>query len=110
MTDIRATFALITIGLAVAGCQTDRKALTLSQGEAINVAIKRAQFEFNCPAATGSVISSEMLAPMINIPLLRGPLRAQYTIGVAGCNHHQTYIVVCPQDGSMTCFAGEGKH
>ncbi len=110
MTIIRARFAIIAIALAAAGCQSNSQVLAGSQQEAIGVATKRAQFEFNCPQATGTVLSSEMVQPAINGPLLRGPERAEYTIGVSGCNQRQTYIVICPQDGSGGCFAGEGNN
>ncbi len=109
MKNLRTRLALITVAFAVAGCQSDQQALASSQSEAMGVAVKRGQFELNCPAATGSVLSSQMVQPAINGPLMRGPERAEYTIGVSGCNQRQTYVVVCPQDGSNGCFAAEGQ-
>jgi hypothetical protein len=109
MKNLRTRLALITVACAVAGCQSDQQALASGQSEAMGVAVKRGQFELNCPAATGSVLSSQMVQPAINGPLLRGPERAEYTIGVSGCDQRQTYVVVCPQDGSSGCFAAEGQ-
>jgi len=38
-----------------------------------------------------------------------GLWRAEYTIGVAGCDKRHTYVVVCP-DGGEGCFAtGPGR-
>jgi hypothetical protein len=56
------------------------------------------------------VLSSEMVQPAINGPLVRGIERAEYTIGVEGCGQKHTYVVICPQDGSGGCFAGEGNN
>lgn len=110
MLNIRACAAMITAAVAISGCQSDQQLLAGSQAEAIGVATKRAQFEFSCPQATGTVLSSEMVQPAINGPLVRGIERAEYTIGVEGCNQKQTYVVVCPQDGSGGCFAAEGNN
>ncbi len=110
MSYVRACFAVLTVALTVTGCQSNQQVLAGSQQEAIGVATKRAQFEFNCPQATGSVLSSEMVQPAIDGPIVRGPERAEYTIGVAGCDHRKTYVVICPQDGSSGCFAAEGEN
>ena len=109
MNNIRACLAVVAATVAVSGCQSNEQILQGSQQEALGVATQRGQFEFNCPQATGSVLSSEMVQPAINGPLIRGPERAEYTIGVSGCNQRQTYIVICPQDGSGGCFAAEGN-
>ena len=73
------------------------------------MALKRGQFELNCLAATASVLSSQLAQPVGNGPILRGPERAEYTIGVSGCDQRKTYVVICPQDGSGGCFAAEGN-
>jgi hypothetical protein len=33
-----------------------------------------------------------------------GLQRVEYTVGVEGCNHRTTYVVIC-QEGTDTCFA-----
>lgn len=109
MNKLHARLALITVAFAVAGCQSDQQVLASTQSEALGVAVKRGQFELNCPAATGSVLSSQMAQPVLEGPLLRGPERAEYTIGVSGCEKRATYVVICPQDGSGGCFAAEGQ-
>jgi len=108
MISLRTGLAVIVAAIGVSACQSDQQALASSQAQAMDVAVKRGQFEFSCPAATGSVLSSEMVQPALQGPLLRGPERAEYTIGVSGCGQKQTYVVVCPQDGSNGCFAAEG--
>jgi hypothetical protein len=71
------------------------------------MAVRRAQFEMNCPAATGQVISREIIQPLsfyVGVP------RAEYTVGVTGCGKRATYIVICPQNGSSSCFAGGARN
>jgi len=77
------------------------------QPEAVSMAVRRAQFEMNCPAATGQVISREIIQPLsfyVGVP------RAEYTVGVTGCGKRATYIVICPQNGSSSCFAGGARN
>ena len=85
MISVRTGLAIIMAAIGVSACQSDQQALASSQAQAMDVAVKRGQFELSCPAAAGSVLSSEMVQPAIEGPLLRGPERAEYTIGVSGC-------------------------
>ena len=93
---------------AVAGCQSDAQTLAKYEPNAVDVAVKRAQFELSCPTANGSVLESKMVQPVLNGPLVHGVERGEYTVGVAGCDKRQTYVVVCPIDNSG-CFAAEGE-
>jgi hypothetical protein len=90
--------------ISVAGCQSQGQVLASDQDMAIQAAERRGQFELSCPAATGTVLSSNMLQPV----LWGGEERAEYTIGVTGCDKRKVYIVVCPQS-STGCFAGVGR-
>jgi hypothetical protein len=90
--------------LAVAGCQTQTQMLASDQATASQVAARRGQFELNCPQVTTTVLSSNVLQPL----LWGGQERAEYTIGVAGCDRRSTYIVVCALD-SPSCFAGAAR-
>jgi hypothetical protein len=102
---IRLAFATLAAAVAVAGCQTQQQMVDQMQGEAAHVAQRRAAFELNCPGATASVLSSEMIqSPMMN-PRFAPPQRAEYTVGVAGCGQRATYLVICAVDGTG-CFAG----
>jgi hypothetical protein len=89
---------------ALAGCQTDAQLLAGDQATATGVAVRRAQFEMNCPAATGTVLSSNVLQPVA----WRGMERAEYTVGIEGCGQRRTYVVVCAID-SPSCFAAVGR-
>jgi hypothetical protein len=93
--------------LVAAGCNTTPLTTTL-QPTALDYALKRARFDMNCPAATGSVLTSETVQPALNGPLMRGTERAQYTVGVTGCGQRQTVQVICAQggDGCFTANAG----
>jgi len=73
---------------------------------AIETALNRARFEMNCPAATANVLSREVTQPAVMGPGYMGIQRAEYTIGVAGCDKRSTVVVVCPEGGEG-CFAGK---
>jgi hypothetical protein len=90
--------------LSLAGCQSQGQVLASDQDTAIQTAVRRGQFELGCQAATGEVLSSNMLQPA----LWGGEERAEYTVGVTGCGKRKVYIVICPQ-GSTGCFAGVGR-
>ena len=91
----------LLLGLVVLGaCQSSQQILAEEQGVATQVALRRAQFEMNCPAATATVLSSQLLQTVA----WRGLERAEYTIGVNGCGRREVYISVC-QLGSPSCLA-----
>ena len=87
--------------LLLAGCQSQGQILASDQDVAIQTAVQRGRFELGCPEATGSVLSSNMLQPV----LWGGEERAEYTVGVSGCGKREVYVVVCPL-ASSGCFAG----
>jgi hypothetical protein len=96
----------MTVAMAVlTGCQSTQQLMDASQGQAMSIATRRGQFEMNCPAATGQVISREEVPPVLQF---RGTPRLEYTIGVSGCGQRGTFLVICPEDGSG-CFAGAGR-
>jgi hypothetical protein len=95
-----------TAVLAATSCQTV-PFLQSAQPAAIDAAQRRAKFEFNCPGATGQVISEENIQePMGNLRWTPPP-RAEYTIGVSGCSKRATYLVICTEGGG--CVAGGGR-
>jgi hypothetical protein len=102
-----AVFAMLA-ALTALGCQTTAQIMDSLQPQAISVATRRAQFEMNCPAAAGQLISREEVQPVIMNPRFGGVVRAEYTVGVAGCGQRATYLVICPEDGSG-CFAAGGR-
>ena len=94
--------------LTVVGCASDQELLANQQSMAIQTALSRGKFELDCPAATGTVLSQETVQPVIRGPLVGGMERVQYTVGVAGCDKRQSYVVICEVGGSG-CFAADGQ-
>ena len=95
---------VLAAALVTSGCQTPAEMLASDQANASGVAARRGQFELNCPQVTTSILSSNVLQPV----LWGGQERAEYTIGVAGCERRATYIVVCAL-GSPSCFAAAAR-
>jgi len=85
---------LVVVMLTGAGCVSQAQFLDGKQGMAMQTAVSRGQFEMNCPAATGTVLSREVVQPVLQGPLLNGIQRAEYTVGVAGCGTRTTFVVV----------------
>jgi len=92
---------LVGASALLTGCQSSQQSLANEQDVATQTALKRGQFELDCPNATATVLSSDMLQPV----LWRGTERAEYQVGVQGCGKRATYVVVCPMD-SQGCVAG----
>jgi hypothetical protein len=102
--------ALIALAVAsVAGCASGPPFIDEMQPEAVSMAVRRGQFEMNCPSATGEVISRETLQPVVQTFRYTGVTRAEYTVGVTGCNQRAMYVVICPDNGSGSCFAGGSR-
>jgi hypothetical protein len=92
--------------IAIVGCTTV-PLTTAKQPMALDFALKRARFEMNCPAATGQVLSSETIQPPGGVgPRFQGVERAQYTIGITGCDKRETMVVICA-DQADGCFAAD---
>src|SRR5262245_17759176 len=104
-----ATFGMLIAALAAAGCQTQAKFLQSMEEQAMQTALARGKFELNCTAATASILSKEVVQPAIQGPYFMGPERAEYTVGVSGCNQRATYLVLCPQGGSG-CFSAGSRN
>ena len=87
--------------LAIAGCASQSGFIKDKQEAAVNSALARGKFDLNCPNATGTVLSSSYMPPEETGPAA-GLKRAQFAIGVAGCDKRTTYTVLCP-DKTDTC-------
>jgi hypothetical protein len=103
---VAVTLALMAAGCTSPGTSPSPSFIEQAQAPAVSTAVRRAQSEMNCPAATGQVISREMLQPL---SFYTGVPRAEYTIGVTGCGKQANYYVVCPNDGSGSCAAGRSR-
>jgi hypothetical protein len=105
----RIVLLLVVVMVAGVGCVSQAQFLDSKQGMAMQTAVTRGQFEMNCQAATGTVLSREVVQPVLQGPLLNGIQRAEYTVGVAGCGKRTTFVVICPDEGEG-CFAtGPGR-
>lgn len=95
------------ISLALlAGCASGPPFIDKMQPTALEMAKRRGAFELNCPSATATMLSNETVQP---ISWRWGYQRAEYTVGVSGCNKRATYVVICPDNGSGSCFAGGSR-
>jgi hypothetical protein len=97
---------IAALGSLVSGCQSQQQVVDEMQADAAHVAQRRGAFELNCPAATASVLSKEMIQSPITNPRWAPPERAEYTVGVSGCNKRATYLVVCAAGGTGCVAAG----
>ena len=105
---MRRTLALGAVAISVmfCGCQSQQQMVDELQADATQVAKQRSRFELNCPTATASVLSKEMIQSEIVNPRWAPPQRAEYTVGVSGCNKRATYLVVCAEGGTGCVAAG----
>jgi hypothetical protein len=103
------TSAALVAGLVVAGCASQAQFLQNKEAMALQTATSRGQFELNCPAATGTILSREVVQPAIQAPRFGGLQRAEFTVGVAGCGKRTTFVVICPDEGDGCFAAGPGR-
>ena len=96
----------VALAAVFCGCQSQQQMVDEMQADATQVAKQRGRFELNCPTATASVLSKEMIQSEIVNPRWAPPQRAQYTVGVAGCDKRATYLVVCAEGGTGCVSAG----
>ena len=106
---MKGSLALIAAALAViCGCQSQQQMVDEMQADAVQVATQRGKLDLNCPAATAQVLSKEMIQSAITNPRWAPPQRAEYTVGVSGCDKRTTYQVICAEGGTG-CVSG-GAH
>ncbi len=98
---------LVAAVLGVAACQSDQQMLDASQSMALESAVNRARFDMSCPAATGTVISRQVIEPVVRTRF-GGITRYEYTIGVEGCDKRTSSVVICPEGGGG-CFAAQER-
>ncbi len=106
----RFSIVVLAVMLAASGCVSQAQFLNNMQPAAIQNAEARGRFELNCPSATATVLSREVVQPVIQGPFVGGGLqRAEYTVGVAGCGARKTFVVICPEEGDGCFAAGPGR-
>ena len=96
------------IALALTGCVSQSQFLSDKQGMAMQTALSRAKFDLNCQQVSPVLISEEVVQPALQGPWVSGIQRAEYTIGVKGCDKRETYVVICPEGGEGCYAAGPG--
>src|SRR5512137_1834101 len=87
--------------LAVSGCSSQSGFISGKQNPAVQSALARGRFDLTCQTATANVISSNYL-PAAESGEWTGLERAEFVIGVVGCDKKAAYTVVCP-DKTDTC-------
>lgn len=102
------SFSVVAISAILCGCQSQQQMVDEMQADAVQVATQRGKFDLNCPDATAQVLSKEMIQSAITNPRWAPPQRAQYTVGVSGCNKRVSYQVICAEGGTG-CISG-GAH
>ena len=102
------TLLALLAALAMTGCVTQADFLNSKQPMAMQTAVSRGQFDLNCPQATPVLISREVVQPALQGAWVGGIERAEFTIGVRGCDKRHTYVVICPQYGEGCFAAGPG--
>jgi hypothetical protein len=95
--------------LIASGCASGPPFIEAAQPQALQTAQRRAQFEFNCPAATAQLLSQEMMTSPLQYTRFAPPDRAEYTIGVAGCGQRHTYLVVCTDSGGCVAVGARAN-
>jgi hypothetical protein len=96
----------LVLAVGICSCQSQQQMVDEMQADANQVAQRRGMFELNCPAATASVLSKEMVQSAVMNPRWAPPQRAEYTVGVSGCNKRATYMVVCAEGGTGCVAVG----
>lgn len=103
-----AILLFVGAALGLIGCMTQEQQVTGMQPEAVRAAQERGRFDLGCPEATATVLSNEMVQTRSTGPLGWNvpPQRAEYTVGVEGCQKRATYYVVCAEGGTGCVAAG----
>lgn len=105
---IKVFFGVSSIAAAVVLSACSNVPLTTQKEPmAIDAALSRARFDMNCPAATATVLSKQLVESQVRPSRFGGVERAEFTIGVAGCDKRQTLVVICAAD-TDGCFAADG--
>jgi len=118
----RSSIVAATLALLAAGCASDPGALDYMQPAAMKMAVEQGQSDFNCPTATGELLSRQRMSSTMTIgaPQVQGSMtlpnryvnreststRSVYTVSVAGCARQVTYTISCPEDGAACELAG----
>ena len=81
-------------------------ALKAREPVAIDAALKRAQADLACPAATARLVSAQRLKPNFPGPRVQSPERGEFGIEASGCGKRLALRVICAED-SNDCYVGD---
>jgi hypothetical protein len=100
----RYSLFVVPAAVGVSACVSQAQPMAMQNAEV------RRRFELNCPSATATVLSREVIQPVLQGPFIGpGISRAEYTIGIAGCGARKTFVVTCPEAGDGCFAAGPGR-
>ena len=92
-------------GAMLAGCQAPGVNLDSVQEHAVDVAVRRAQFDAMCASVTPNVLDRQQETPS---RATGGNVMLVYAIDVSGCDRRKTYLVKCPAVGGA-CFVAANR-
>lgn len=102
---------LVSIAFVLAGCATSDDMVQVRQPQAVDATLAAARRDMLCPAATGKVVSSHAIDPMMaHAPRYGGygaPDRYGYEVAVEGCGKSVTYTTVCTE--GQGCVAAPAR-
>lgn len=100
--------ALFAAAAALSGCMTNQEFLQGIEPSALETAQRRGRFELNCPDASATLLSSKVIELPIG-PFGGGGDRAEYTVGVHGCDRRAVYIAICTAPGNCNALDNSGR-
>ena len=96
------------LAVASLGCQTTQSYLDSNQQAALNAANSRGRFELNCQQVNSQVLSRKIIDPGMGT-MVGGVWRAEYTIGVRGCDRQVVYVTVCLDNENCNAISDTGN-
>jgi len=104
MVNLRA-FGVALAGAMLLGCQAPGVNLDTVQAHAVDVAVRRAQFDTMCASVIPTVLDRQQETPSRTTG---GNVMLVYAIDVAGCDQRKSYRVKCPAVGGA-CFLQDNR-
>jgi len=98
-------FCIAITGAVLVGCQAPGVNLDSVQPHAVDVAMRRAQFDTMCASGVPTVVDRQQETPS---RATGGNVMLLYAIEVAGCGQRKAYRVKCPAVGGA-CFVADDR-
>jgi len=97
--------AVALVATVLIGCQAPGVNVDSVESHAVDVAVRRAQFDTMCASVTLTVLDRQQETPSRSTG---GNVMLVYAIEVAGCDQRKSYRVKCPAVGGA-CFLPENR-